>query len=78
MIPPELKVVTTIVVNDTNPHIISGNQKWLLRGDHEEFKNLLRGLVKLYPFADKPKQKTSLMCIISRKLTKRFCGKSRS
>ena len=57
-ITPGIIVVGGVVTNDTNPHIISGDQKWLLNEDHEEFKNLLGRFVELYPFADKPKQKT--------------------
>ena len=65
------------LINPTKPRIMSGDMEWLLKGDDKEFKKLLGRFVELYPFADKPKQKTSLMCILSRRLSDRFCGKSR-
>jgi len=72
---PGFTVIGGVVVNQTNPHIISGDQKWLLNEDHEKFKDLLMEFVQLYPFSDKEKQKISFICRILKKLTKRFCKK---
>ncbi|PJC30798.1 hypothetical protein CO051_04915 [Candidatus Roizmanbacteria bacterium CG_4_9_14_0_2_um_filter_39_13] len=74
-ITPGIMIVCGVVINKTNPHIISGDKKWLLNEDHEKFKNLLSEFVKLYPFAPKPKQKTSLLCRILKKILNKFCKK---
>lgn len=70
---PGIIAVGGVVINDTNPHIVSGNQQWLLNEDHERFKELMKKFAELYPFALKPKQKTTLMCRVLKKFTNRYC-----
>jgi hypothetical protein len=67
-------VIGGVVINKTNPHIISGNQKWLLNEDHEKFKDLMRKFANLYPFASKPKKKVSFICRLLKKLTNKYCN----
>ena len=71
---PGIIIITGLVINDTNPHIISGNQQWLLNEDHEKFKKLLSEFAKLYPFNPKPKQRISL-CRLIKIIQNRFCKK---
>lgn len=74
-ITPGIIIVGGVVINKENPHIVSGNQKWLLNEDHEKFKNLISEFVKLYPFAPKPKQEPSWVCRMIKKLFNKFCKK---
>lgn len=66
-----------VVINKTNPHIISGDQKWLLNEDHENFKELLKEFISFFPFITKTKTKIkerqSPICYILMKLIERFC-----
>ena len=74
-ITPGITIIGGVVINETNSHIVSGNQKWLLNEDHKKFTDLLLEFAKLYPFASKSKEKQSLMCRIMRKLFNKFCKK---
>lgn len=74
-ITPGIIVVGGLVINDTKPHIVSGNQQWFLNEDHKKFKKLMREFAKLYPFTPKPKKKVLLICRILKKLTNRYCKK---
>jgi len=46
-ITPGITVVGGLVVNDTNPHIISGDQQWLLIDDHNSVIDLANQFVIL-------------------------------
>ncbi|AKM83921.1 TPA: hypothetical protein DCZ46_01145 [Candidatus Campbellbacteria bacterium] len=72
---PGIIMIGCVVINETNPHIVSGNQQWLLKEDHEKFKKLLLEFAELYPFEPKPKQKQSLVCNIIKKLFNKYCKK---
>lgn len=74
-ITPGVMVVGGLVINETNPHIVSGNQTWLLNEDHKKFKNLMLEFANLYPFANKPVKKVPFVCRIIKKLTNRYCKK---
>ncbi|MFH1694651.1 MAG: hypothetical protein ABH880_02775 [Patescibacteria group bacterium] len=45
-----IKVVTSVMINPTSPHIISGDQRWLLNEDHERFISLVKEFAELFPF----------------------------
>lgn len=74
-ITPGIMIVGGVVMNKTNAHIVSGNQKWLLNEDHENFKKLLSEFAELYPFALKPKSRQSWFCSMLKKRFNKFCKK---
>lgn len=69
---PGIIIVGGIVLNSTNPHIVSGDQEWLLNDDHKSIKELMTELATLYPFAPKPERQSSLLCRIIQQASKRF------
>jgi len=64
-----IKIMCSVVLNNTNPHIVSGDQIWTLNEDHDSFKTLVEQYIKLFPFRKPTEKKRS---IIQRILTK-FC-----
>lgn len=49
-IAPGIKIIRGVVINKTNPYIISGNQMWQLNDDHNTFIEMVQKMIKLYPF----------------------------
>lgn len=59
---PGIFIVGGLVINGDQSHIVSGDKKWFLFADHDQFKTLLSDFVKLYPFPVKPKKSRCPTC----------------
>lgn len=45
---PGMMIITSLVHNGNDSHIISGDKKWLLTEDHERFKTMLSEFIELF------------------------------
>jgi len=68
---PSIKIMCGVVINETNPHITSGDQIWTLNDDHNSFKSLVEKYSKLYPFKKSQEMKKSFF----KKILIRICKK---
>ncbi|MCK9345310.1 MAG: hypothetical protein M0P64_04335 [Candidatus Pacebacteria bacterium] len=59
---PGIIVIGGVVINGDSSHILSGDQQWFLKEDHDNFINLMREFAGLYPFVPKPKKEGSSIC----------------
>jgi hypothetical protein len=50
---PGIVIVGGLVINGDQSHIVSGDRKWFLIADHDQFKKLLADFANFYPFAVK-------------------------
>lgn len=66
---PGIVIVGGLVINGDQSHIVSGDRKWFLFADHDQFKKLLADFANFYPFAVKVAKSQSFW----NKLLKSIC-----
>lgn len=66
---PGIVIVGGLVINGDQSHIVSGDRKWFLFADHDQFKKLLVNFLNFYPFTVKAEKQQSFWC----KLFKSIC-----